>query len=65
MPTDAQRLRDELARLGRSQRGLARELDLDERTVRRYCSGELEVPQIVWMALKAMRPRKPNTPHGG
>lgn len=56
--TDADKLRAELTRLGRSQRGLARELGLDERTMRRYCSGELEVPVILWAALKGMRPRK-------
>lgn len=60
--TDADRIRAEIARLGRSQRGLARELDIDERTMRRYCSGELEVPQVVWLALKALRPRKPVAP---
>jgi ribosome-binding protein aMBF1 (putative translation factor) len=59
MPSDADKLRAEIARLGRSQRGLARELGLDERTMRRYCSGELEVPPIVWAALKGLRPRKP------
>jgi ribosome-binding protein aMBF1 (putative translation factor) len=57
--TDADKLRDQLARLGISQRGLARELDLDERTVRRYCAGELPVPRVVWLSLEALASRSP------
>lgn len=50
--TDANKLRDTLARLGLSQRGLARELEIDERTVRRWCAGDSDVPTVVWMALE-------------
>lgn len=60
MTTDATRLRSTLARLGLSQRGLARELDLDPRLVRRYCTGEIAVPRAVWLALETLanRPRR-------
>jgi predicted transcriptional regulator len=56
---DARKLRDEIARLGRTQRGLARELGIDERTMRRYCAGDREIPSLMWHALKSLRPRKP------
>lgn len=54
---DADRLRDWLATHGRSQRGLARELGVNERTVRYWCSGKSAIPEIVWLALKALPPR--------
>ena len=57
MTTDATRLRAELARLGLSQRGLARLLDLSDRTIRRYCAGTEDVPRVVWLALSAITPR--------
>ncbi len=59
--TDADRLRDAIARLGLSQRGLARELNIDERVVRRWCAGET-VPQIVWLAIETLLERGPK-PH--
>lgn len=55
--TDASRIRAELTRLGRSQRGAAAELGIDPRTMRRYCAGDLPVPQVVWLALSALTPR--------
>lgn len=58
MTTDADKLRSELTRLGRKQRELARELDIDDRTVRRWCAGDSPVPAVVWLALRGMRPRK-------
>lgn len=61
MKTDADRLRSEIARLGRTQRGLARELGIDERTMRRYVAGDREIPPLLWAALKGLRPRKPQT----
>jgi hypothetical protein len=45
-------LRKQLEQAGLSQRGAAKELGIDERTMRRYCSGELDVPMIVTMALR-------------
>lgn len=58
---DATRIREAITSLGLSQRGLARALDLDERTVRRYCSGELPVPRVVWLALDSL-PAQPPMP---
>lgn len=57
MPTDADRIRETITALGTTQRGLARLLDLDERTVRRYASGQQPVPAVVWLALEALRQR--------
>ena len=45
-------LRAQLEKAGLSQRGAARELEIDERTMRRYCSGELPVPSTITMALR-------------
>ncbi len=56
--TDADRLRAELTRLGLSQRALARELEIDGRVVRRWCAGQLAVPQIVWLAIDALGDRQ-------
>lgn len=39
---------------GLSQRGAARELEIDERTMRRYCSGELPVPKPVALAVERL-----------
>jgi DNA transposition AAA+ family ATPase len=52
--TDAAKLRKLLDDAGLSQRGAARELGIDERTMRRYCAGELPVPRVVWLALEAI-----------
>jgi hypothetical protein len=37
---------------GLSQRGAARELDISERTMRRYIAGDLPVPRVVEFALR-------------
>ena len=50
--TDADKIRAQLDKCGLSQRGAARELDLDERTMRRYCAGDLPVPRVVDYALR-------------
>ena len=42
-----------LARAGLTQRGAARVLGINERTVRRYAAGE-PVPTVVWIALRAL-----------
>lgn len=47
----ANELRSLLEAAGLSQRGAARQLDIDERTMRRYCAGELPVPRAVEYAL--------------
>jgi plasmid maintenance system antidote protein VapI len=45
-------LRRTLAAAGLSQRGAARELKLNERTVRSYVSGRKPIPLTVELALK-------------
>ena len=45
-----------LARAGLTQRGAARALGINERTVRRYAAGE-PVPTVVWIALRALETR--------
>ena len=61
---DADRLRTWLSANGRSQRGLARELGVSERTMRYYCSGEQPIPAIVWLALQTLddSPPAPRSP---
>ena len=48
--TPADILLDHLARAGLTQRSGARALRVDDRTMRRYCSGDLDVPYPVLMA---------------
>ncbi|MDP2322589.1 MAG: helix-turn-helix domain-containing protein [Gammaproteobacteria bacterium] len=45
-------LRAALTKAGLSQRGAARLLGIDERTMRRYCAGDLPVPRVVELALR-------------
>lgn len=45
-------LRALLAACGRSQRGMAKALDINERTMRYYASGELPIPRAVEYAIK-------------
>jgi predicted transcriptional regulator len=45
--------RASLARAGLTQRGAARALGINERTVRRYCAGHF-VPRVVWLALERL-----------
>ena len=56
--TTPDELRDRLDYLGLSQRGAARVLHIDERTMRRYCSGQYPVPEVVWLALLGLKPKK-------
>lgn len=49
--SDGVALRTLLESHGLSQRGAARELDISERTMRRYIAGELPVPRVVALAL--------------
>ena len=42
-----------LALAGLTQRGAARALEINERTVRRYCAG-YPVPRVVWLALERL-----------
>jgi hypothetical protein len=43
-----------LDRAGLTQRAAAEELDIDERTMRRYVSGEADVPRTIIMALNLL-----------
>lgn len=36
---------------GYTQRDMARALDIDERTMRRYVSGEVKIPRVVQVAI--------------
>jgi hypothetical protein len=56
----ADMIRHHLAKAGLSQRGAARELGIDERTMRRYCSGDLLVPPLVILALMQVEQRMRN-----
>jgi plasmid maintenance system antidote protein VapI len=48
------RLRDLLDTNGLSQSGAARDLGISDRTMRRYISGELELPRLAAWALAAL-----------
>jgi plasmid maintenance system antidote protein VapI len=48
-------LRTALTELGLSQSGAARILGISERTMRRYCADQLDVPPVVFMALRDMK----------
>jgi len=52
--TIAERLRERIKEAGLSQRAAARELGVDERTMRYWCAGEYTPPA---MALRALDPR--------
>jgi hypothetical protein len=49
--------RSELDRLGITQVGAARFLDVDERTVRRWATGERPIPKAVTMLLERLKPK--------
>jgi len=53
-------IRHHLSEAGLSQRGAARELGIDERTMRRYCAGDLLVPPLVILALRQIAQRHRN-----
>lgn len=47
----ATQLKRALTKAGLSQRGAAKRLEINERTMRRYVSGEQEIPRVVEYAL--------------
>lgn len=51
-------LRELLTRAGLSQRAAARKLEIDEREFRRMCSGDAEIPEIVFLALQQLAKEK-------
>jgi hypothetical protein len=48
-------LKRDLERLGWTHRQLAEVLDLSERNIRRYISGELDIPKVVCLAVLWVR----------
>ena len=50
-------LRNLLKACSLSQRGAAAALDIDERTMRRYCAGDLPVPRAIEYALRWLHSR--------
>jgi predicted transcriptional regulator len=51
----AQEFRDLLAACGLTQRGAARFLQISDRAVRYYASGQEDIPRVVWLALDALK----------
>lgn len=51
-PTPAARVRELVTKLGMSQREVARELEISDRMMRYYCSGEHEPTKVVLLALE-------------
>lgn len=51
-------LRAELKRLGLTQNGAARFLDVQERTVRRWAAGDQPVPRAVELLLPRLTPEE-------
>jgi hypothetical protein len=52
--TDADLIRDQLRRLGLSQREAGRRLGIDDRAMRYYCAGKAPVPPVVFLALRQL-----------
>lgn len=50
-------LRTELARLGLSQRGGAAYLRVNEKTMRRWISGEIPIPHAIALLLPKLKPK--------
>jgi len=46
-----QRLLDQA---GKSQRGMAKEIGISERNMRRYVAGELPIPRVVELAVRCL-----------
>jgi DNA transposition AAA+ family ATPase len=55
-PKQLQRFLDDA---GMSQRGAAHELDIGERTMRRYIAGDLPVPRAIEFALRWLASQRP------
>lgn len=52
-PSDADKVRQLIERCGLTQRSAARELEINERTMRGYCAGD-KVPRIVMLAMERL-----------
>lgn len=53
-PSRAAQVRELLVRAGLSQRAAAKELEITDRMLRYYCSGEKGVPRVVILALERL-----------
>jgi hypothetical protein len=53
---EANTIRPQLGSLGLSQRAAADALAITERTMRRYCSGDADVPRVIFLALHLIEP---------
>ena len=60
-PTDADILRQYLQEAGYSQRAAARELRIEDRTMRRYLSGDQAVPPTVFLSIRHLAMMKRNS----
>jgi hypothetical protein len=54
-PSDADLIREQLTALNLSQREAARDLGIDDRTMRYYCAGKAPVPPVVFLALRELK----------
>jgi hypothetical protein len=54
IPADAARLRALLVRAGFGQHNAARELEIDEHSMTRYCAGNEPVPRVVMLAVERL-----------
>jgi len=54
-PSDAGLIREQLTALNLSQRQAARQLGIDDRTMRYYCAGKAPVPPVVFLALRELK----------
>ena len=55
----AKQLQAILDRMGETQVGMARRLEISDRQMRRYCSGQAKIPRVVELAIRALsQPRQ-------
>jgi plasmid maintenance system antidote protein VapI len=53
--TQSDRLKALLRELKLTRRGAARILEMNERTIRRYCAGSSSIPRAVFIALESLK----------
>jgi hypothetical protein len=61
-PSDADVIRQKLEVLELSQREAARQLSIDERTIRYYCAGKMPVPPAILLALNGLQQSPQHAP---
>lgn len=57
-PESAQRFREALTQLNLTQVAFAAEVEMGDRHIRKFASGECAVPKLVWMAIELLRARQ-------